>query len=197
MSLTLQPVTESDIPSLSELWYKSFSIPINLLMFPNTPGIRAWWNEANGHDLLHNPHRKYLKVVDPVPVPGAVVAYAKWDLDPQHSGARFPEWHAESHRETCDLVFTVLDEEKRTFFGERRFYYLDMLVVDPAYRGRGAAAMLIQWGCELADQEGVPVYLDAHIDAAPMYRRFGFNDREDKVVTSEGAVSMIREPETK
>lgn len=74
---------------------------------------------------------------------------------------------------------------------------LDMLVVDPAYRGRGAAAMLIQWGCERADQEGVPVYLDAHIDAAPMYRRFGFKDREDKVVTSEGAVSMIREPVTK
>ena len=74
---------------------------------------------------------------------------------------------------------------------------LDMLVVDPAYRGQGAASMLIRWGCELADQEGVPVYVDAHIDAAPMYRRFGFEDREDKAVTSEGAVSMIREPQTK
>ncbi|KAJ6083965.1 hypothetical protein N7486_010765 [Penicillium sp. IBT 16267x] len=193
-SLTLQPVTQDDIPSLSELWYKSFSIPINLLMFPNTPGIRAWWNEANGHDLLHNPHRKYLKIVDPVP--GAVVAYAKWDLDPQHSGARFPDWHEESDRETCDLVFTVLDKEKKVFFGERRFYYLDMLVVDPEYTGRGAASMLIQWGCELADRDGVPAYLDAHIDAAPLYRMFGFKDREDKTVTSEGAVSMIREPGT-
>lgn len=186
-------------------------------MFPNTPGIRAWWNEANGHDLLHNPHRKYLKIVDPVP--GAVVAYAKWDLDPQHSGARFPEWHAESDRKTCDLVFTVLDAEKKVFFGDRRFYCmwillcmlilvlvltriadaldLDMLVVHPEYRGRGAASMLIEWGCKLADQDGVPAYLDAHIDAASLYRRFGFKDREDKVVTPEGAVSMIREPVAK
>lgn len=125
--LTLEPVTEDDIPSLSALWYKSFSIPINLLMFPNTPGIRAWWDEANGHDLLHNPHRKYLKIVDPVP--GSVVAYAKWDLDPQHSGARFPDWHAESDRATCDLVFTVLDEEKKAFFGERRFYCMWILLL--------------------------------------------------------------------
>lgn len=71
---------------------------------------------------------------------------------------------------------------------------LDMLVVDPEYRGRGVASMLIQWGCELADRDGVPAYLDAHIDAAPLYRHFGFSDREDKVVTPEGAVSMIREP---
>ncbi|KAJ5638116.1 hypothetical protein N7490_007995 [Penicillium lividum] len=191
MALTLQPVTQTDIPSLSELWYKSFSIPINLLMFPNTPNIRNWWNEANSNDLLRNPRRKYLKIVDPA---GTVVAYAKWDLDPQHSGARFPAWHAESDSETCHLVFTKLDEEKKLYFGARNFYYLDMLVVHPEYRGRGAASMLIQWGCELADREGVPVYLDAHVDAASLYRRFGFKDREDKSVTPEGAISMIREP---
>ncbi|KAJ5777952.1 hypothetical protein N7520_001198 [Penicillium odoratum] len=191
MALTLQPVTQTDIPSLSELWYKSFSIPINLLMFPDTPNIRNWWNEANSNDLLRNPRRKYLKIVDPA---GTAVAYAKWDLDPQHSGARFPAWHAESDSETCNLVFTKLDEEKKLYFGTRKFYYLDMLVVHPEYRGRGAASMLIQWGCELADREGVPVYLDAHVDAASLYRRFGFKDREDKSVTPEGAISMIREP---
>jgi hypothetical protein len=57
--------------------------------------------------------------------------------------------------------------------------------------------MLIQWGCDLADQDGVPAYLDAHIDAAPLYRKFGFQDREDKIVTPEGALSMIREPVAK
>ncbi|KAJ5929493.1 hypothetical protein N7454_006443 [Penicillium verhagenii] len=194
--LTLQPVTQADIPSLSELWYASFSIPINLLMFPNTPGVRAWWNEANGHDLLHNPHRKYLKIVDPA-VPDAVVAYAKWDLDPQQSGERFPAWHVESDRKTCELVFTGLEEERKVFFGDRRFYYLDMLVVHPAYRRRGAASMLVGWGCDLADREGVPVYLDAHIDAAPLYRKFGFENRVDKEASPEGALSMIREPVAK
>lgn len=51
--------------------------------------------------------------------------------------------------------------------------------------------MLIQWGCDLADQNGVAAYLDAHIDAAPLHRKFGFRDRDDIGVSSDGAVPMI------
>lgn len=69
-----------------------------------------------------------------------------------------------------------------------------MLVTHPDYRRQGAASMLIQWGCDLADQNGVAAYLDADEDAAPLYRKFGFKDRYDVGVTSDGAVPMIREP---
>lgn len=72
-----------------------------------------------------------------------------------------------------------------------------MLVTHPNYRRQGAASTLIQWGCDLADQNGVAAYLDAHEDAAPLYRKFGFKDRDDIGVTSDGAVPMIREPQQK
>ncbi|KAJ5640578.1 hypothetical protein N7528_000203 [Penicillium herquei] len=189
--LTLKPVTVADIPSLSELWYTSFSIPVNLRMFPETPGVRDWWDNANRHDLLHNPHRKYLKIVDSSAC-DFLVAYAKWDLDPLESGERFPAWHEESDHELCDLVFTDGCEKREEYMNGRKHYY--MLVVHPQYRRQGAASQLVQWGCDLADQNGLPVYLDAHIDAAPLYERFGFKGREDLEVTSEGALSMIREP---
>ena len=74
---------------------------------------------------------------------------------------------------------------------------LDMLVTHPEYRGRGAASMLVQWGCDRADEKGVPVYLDAHEDAAPLYRRFGFQDCYEHGVTSDGALPMVREPQQK
>ncbi|KAJ5732628.1 hypothetical protein N7493_004109 [Penicillium malachiteum] len=192
--LTLKPVTVDDIPSLSELWYTSFSIPVNLRMFPKTPGVRDWWDNANRHDLLHNPHRKYLKIVDSSAC-DFLVAYAKWDLDPLESGERFPAWHEESDHELCDLVFTDGCEKREEYMNGRKHYYLDMLVVHPQYRRQGAASQLVQWGCDFADQNGLPVYLDAHIDAAPLYERFGFKGREDLEATSEGALSMIREPQ--
>ncbi|KAJ5591692.1 uncharacterized protein N7459_002061 [Penicillium hispanicum] len=191
--LTVQPVTPDDVPALSQLWYTAFSIPVNLRMFPNTPGLRTWWDEANRRDLLHNSLRRYLKVVDPA-APGLMVAYAKWDLDPSASGERFPPWHGESDHEACEHLFTVLEEERKRFLAGRKHYYLDMLVTHPDYRGQGAASMLIQWGCDLADQNGVLVYLDAHEDAASLYQSFGFKGREDIGVTSEGAIPMIREP---
>lgn len=70
-----------------------------------------------------------------------------------------------------------------------------MLVAHPDYRRQGAGSMLVRWGCDLADQNGVAAYLDAHEDAASLYRKFGFTDRQDIAGIPEGAIPMIREPQ--
>lgn len=117
----LEPVTLEDVPAITRLWYTAFSIPINLCMFPDTPAVRAWWDEANRRDLVHNLLRKLIKVVD-VAKPEFVIAYAKWDLDPSESGERFPPWHEESDRETCERLFDGLSEERKSFFGGQKHY---------------------------------------------------------------------------
>lgn len=57
--------------------------------------------------------------------------------------------------------------------------------------------MLIQWGCERADEEGVLAYVDAHQAAAPLYRKFGFRERTDVEVDLQGALPMVRESQLK
>lgn len=37
--------------------------------------------------------------------------------------------------------------------------------------------MLVKWGCDLADKDGVSAYVDASKSGAPLYERFGFVDR--------------------
>lgn len=36
--------------------------------------------------------------------------------------------------------------------------------------------MLVQWGCDLADRDGVGAYVDASKAGAPLYEKFGFVD---------------------
>lgn len=36
--------------------------------------------------------------------------------------------------------------------------------------------MLVKWGCEIADDEGIPAYLEATPIGYPVYRRQGFED---------------------
>ncbi|OLN86214.1 hypothetical protein CCHL11_04221 [Colletotrichum chlorophyti] len=43
-------------------------------------------------------------------------------------------------------------------------------------RRRGAGSMLVKWGCDLADEDGVGLYLDASKDGAFLYKRVGFVD---------------------
>jgi hypothetical protein len=57
--------------------------------------------------------------------------------------------------------------------------------------------MLIQWGCDRADKEAVPAYVDAHYAAAPLYRKFGFRDQKDVEVNLQGALPMVRESQLK
>ena len=50
--------------------------------------------------------------------------------------------------------------------------------------------MLVRWGCDLADKNGVQAYVDASKDGAPLYARFGFVDESDS--SSGGILPMAR-----
>ncbi|PYH82554.1 hypothetical protein BO82DRAFT_391645 [Aspergillus uvarum CBS 121591] len=216
-SLQIHPVTEPDLPALTHIFYAGFTTPTDRQMFPDTPGLRAWWAAANRQDLRQKPGVRFWKVVDPGFCPAAaapdahgsvgdaaaaaaaaaaadesVIAYGKWDLDPGHRGARFPEWHVDSDGSLCERFFGGCEVIRKEVMGERGHYYLDMLVTHPQHRRRGAATMLVRWGCELADRTGMPVYIDSTRAGVPVYERLEF------VVVREDAeaelFSMVREP---
>ncbi|PYI34291.1 acyl-CoA N-acyltransferase [Aspergillus indologenus CBS 114.80] len=209
--LQLHPVTEPDLPALTHIFYAGFTTPTDRQMFPDTPGLRAWWAAANRHDLGQKPGVRFLKVVDPglrsgnsdSPAPdadvngsggddGRVIAYGKWDLDPGHRGARFPAWHADSDGALCERFFGGCEAIREEVMRGRGHYYLDMLVTHPQHRRRGAATMLVRWGCERADRTGMPVYIDSTRAGVPVYERLGFVVvRED---TEAELFSMVREP---
>ncbi|PYH88708.1 acyl-CoA N-acyltransferase [Aspergillus ellipticus CBS 707.79] len=191
----LHPITAEDIPYLVDLWYTGFNHPINLRLFPDTPGVRTWLTDFHLSTLVHpDPH--YLKITSDTGPALPFIAFVKWDLnttadDPGHT---FPAWHPESDRDFCEAFFGSMDVARRKILQGRKHYYLDTLVTHPDYRRQGAASMLIEWGCEVADRAGRPIWVDASEDGVALYERFGFRDVSVAGVTPEGAVSMLREP---
>lgn len=67
-----------------------------------------------------------------------------------------------------------------------------MLGTHPDFRRRGAASMLVAWGCDLADQIGVAAYIDASKEGAVVYEKFGFKDCGDPN-KPQVVLSMVRE----
>ncbi|KAI8936196.1 hypothetical protein NX059_006627 [Plenodomus lindquistii] len=55
------------------------------------------------------------------------------------------------------------------------YFMLNGLVTHPEHRGRGAAGMLLEWGLEKADDEGLVTYLDCTEMGRPMYERRGWS----------------------
>lgn len=53
-----------------------------------------------------------------------------------------------------------------------------MLQTDPAFQGRGAGGMLVDWGTKKAEKLGLPIYLESSKAGYRLYQKHGFKDIE-------------------
>ncbi|KAF9880842.1 hypothetical protein CkaCkLH20_01884 [Colletotrichum karsti] len=166
-NLRLEMVTMEDIPTLTEVWFAAFTDPELRRLWPDTPGVRKWWDDANRHDLLDKPFQRYIKVVDPDTLDtngrSRIAAYAKWDLSmPEDRGRRYPPWHEDMPGEVCDVFFAREENERRRVMGNEKHYCatfqslevrksltmmtpdLDTVATHPDYQRRGAGSMLVK-----------------------------------------------------
>jgi GNAT superfamily N-acetyltransferase len=97
--------------------------------------------------------------------------------------------------------YTILDD----FLVRRRracregHVLLYLLFVDPAYQRKGAGAMMVEWGCGLADQLMLPAWVEASPYGHGLYAKYGYEDIEDvRVVTKSfvGEYMHMRRPVT-
>lgn len=120
-TLRVEPATVSDIEDITDIWYAAFGSGLGDI-FPDTPGVRQWWNDTNRHDLLRKPFQQYLKVVDTA-AGGKLIAYAKWDFSTAtERGSRFPPWHEEINGEQASRFFDALEDERKRLLGDNRNY---------------------------------------------------------------------------
>lgn len=209
-ALRLEMATLDDVLALTELWFAAFKDDAGIRrLWPDTPGVRKWWDDANRSDILNKPFQRYVKVIDPGSADAGgrarIAAYAKWDLSmPEGRGRRYPPWHGDMPGQLCDVFMQREEDERRRVMGDQKHYCessepsalssdyvlllgasanplldLDTLVTHPDYQWRGAGSMLLEWGCSVADENGVGAYVDASKAGAPLYQRFGFVDESE------------------
>lgn len=125
--LRLEPATLDDATALTELWYQAFTEPAVRHIWPDTPGVRKWWDEATRSDMLNRPYQRYMKIVDPdcrdAHGRPRIAAFAKWDLAmPDERGRRWPAWHEDQPRQDCEEFLATLERNRKRVMGEGKHY---------------------------------------------------------------------------
>ncbi|KAL2009025.1 hypothetical protein VTN00DRAFT_7219 [Thermoascus crustaceus] len=109
-----------------------------------------------------------------------VVAYSVWQMPGDFAGKSLPKDNFERRDANPARMKAFRDSTTRakkelfnSRFGDRQLN-LVMLATLPEYQRRGAGTMLLQWGIDKADAEGLAITLFAGPSAQHLYSRSGF-----------------------
>lgn len=177
-TLRLRPGGPADVQEMCETVLDAFSGNIiGRTFFPRTSAsARRFWLDSLAEEI-HDPNARFVVVEDTVASPPVLVAFAKWNapLAPGTPQPPLPEcWPADGDPALAGVFFGKLADMHEEIMGDRPHWYLELIVTRGMYQGQGAGRMLVGWGVEKANEEGLECYLDATPEGKQLYERLGF-----------------------
>ncbi|KAJ4305578.1 hypothetical protein N0V90_001109 [Kalmusia sp. IMI 367209] len=161
-----------DIPEITRLEYRCFPPLVReLFMGCKTEADIPHMSTKHSHDHVADPFDVWVKVVDNST--GNIVAASNWKFfvnsgAPSASDETPPEWLKEDARQQAAAIMRTMNDGRRKANPGPH--------VHPDYQRRGLGSMIMEWGCNLADQLFLPVWIEASSIGGLLYRKFGFYD---------------------
>ncbi|KAI4860778.1 acyl-CoA N-acyltransferase [Hypoxylon rubiginosum] len=179
MPLAVLPAQVADIEPVYDVYFAAFQDePIIDFLYPggvdrqaHTEGVKQWW--------AHDTALYTVKCLDTDI--GKVVGMATWDVfwrPGKDNGWEKPAgipWLEGKEKERCEAVLRPMWDIRDELFGKQRQYvYLSSMAVHPDHQRRGVGRLLMQWGINVAEKLGVPMYLESSEPGLRLYESMGF-----------------------
>ncbi|KUI54739.1 hypothetical protein VP1G_02091 [Cytospora mali] len=178
--LKIRPGVPSDIRCMCDTFLDAFSgNMVGRTFFPRaSDSAHKFWIDALNEEI-HDPNARFIVVEDTSTSPPTFIAFAKWVV-PLPSGAPQPvlpeDWPEDGDPALAKVFFKKLADMHVEVMADRPHWYLELIATKQEYQGRGAGGLLMRWGVDRADEEGVECYLDATPEGISLYGKFGFRD---------------------
>ncbi|KAH6842895.1 acyl-CoA N-acyltransferase [Chaetomium sp. MPI-CAGE-AT-0009] len=197
MQLTLRPATQSDIPTLGAIAHAAFkpSVLIQHISPTSDEAALAFWTQV-AQAGLDSGDNTYLIAAEDINEtrqgPPRIVSFAKWTFVPE--GAPLPGIFSSGGGGESEEFWSIMNEPEfaKVYFGNqaaqheqnmggRSHWYLELITTDPEFQGRGAGSMLMEWGVEKVDRDGLEAYLEASPDGRGLFEKSGFRVADELV----------------
>ena len=181
MPLILTPFTESDISTFTRVENAAFTNnAVFQYMWPNgkTQADYDFMDSRNLKALRNESNTYFLNVTDTETK--TIIAIAQWCYIPERSSedlkkVELPEtWPPSANSGIKVQAFTKFLNMRDEIMGNKPFWMLLILGTHPEHQRRGAGKLLLEWGMERAEKEGLECYLEASPAGRPMYGSFGW-----------------------
>ena len=95
------------------------------------------------------------------------------------------------HKDAALKAMRPVAEKQAKWTMGRPFALLMYMATDPAWRRKGAATAVVQWGLDVCAELGIMAYLEASPHGAPVYEKLGFEVVDQVECEVEGEVSRF------
>ena len=160
-------------------------------IFPES--IAPWWEEKYAKDI-EDPNCYVLKISAPG-APNSVLgllSLRKYEANETGAGrwASFPP-PGEVDKVAYDTMINSMVEYRERFMLGRMHLCIDHFGVDDRYQRRGFGKMLMARACEIADREGLDIFVQANEFAESFYQNFGFSTEERLKIPPDGVTQCF------
>ncbi|KXT00577.1 hypothetical protein AC579_5065 [Pseudocercospora musae] len=180
-----------DLAEIVALMYEAFSnLPqvANLLMGCKSTADFPKLVDLYTKSLEEDPTDLWTKVVDVHT--GAIIAASNWKLYLRSARSQPrpldepPPWLEGEEAALSVAMFEPLNGP-RIEMNQDPFLHLHICFTSPAYRRRGLASKMVQWGCDLADLLSLPGWIEASMEGSLLYKQHSFYNVLDIVQNGE------------
>ncbi|KXS95216.1 hypothetical protein AC578_6935 [Pseudocercospora eumusae] len=180
-----------DLGEIVALMYESFSsLPqvAKLLMGCKSAADFPKLVDLYTKSLEQDPTDLWTKVVDVHT--GAIAAASNWKLYLRSARSQPrpldepPPW-LEGEEAALSMAMLEPLNGPRIAMNQDPFLHLHICFTSPAYRRRGLASKMVQWGCDLADLLSLPGWIEASMEGSLLYKQHGFYNVLDIVQNGE------------
>lgn len=190
MPLTLLPtILSTEIPTIARVHLAAFLTGrIYRVIWPQgaTPAVIESQESRHLKALTSDPTVRYAKVVEDDEQhqqdnKSVIIAFAKWHVFATPTAVETRQdsanrtWPPDCNKE-CVEEFWAKIQAIRNEWGPKLgpHMMLDVLATDPAHMRKGAGKLLVRFGTDLADELGLPCFLEGSPEGEGLYRSCGF-----------------------
>ncbi|KAF2635409.1 acyl-CoA N-acyltransferase [Massarina eburnea CBS 473.64] len=192
MGFVVLPALIPDIAAVYSVYFAAFaSDAITAALFAGTPK-EEWGDEgsefrkSHTRNILHywqtSTTQYTLKCVDTTT--NKIVGMGLLDVWPTPSDWKRGgiTWLEGSARSRAEALVDPLWAAREKMWDNERYIYCHVVAVHPDYQRQGIGKLITEYGLRVAEQAGLPVYLEASTMGTGLYEKLGFRRVREKLV---------------
>lgn len=107
-----------------------------------------------------------------------------WDVYPTPSDWKRGkiDWLDGLDRKRAEALVGPLWDAREKMWNKKKYVYCHVIAVRPEYQRKGIGKLLTEFGIRVAQQAGLPIYLESSEVGQRLYEKMGFRYLENKIV---------------